>query len=124
MHVKLSKLNTCSTAAKGFSVPLLEEHSRVGVQEVGEPSNSVSRTVATMVVVPARHLALILIATHVWGDADDGLVDITVTETAVAITGAVLYLVVGLQFEAFITECWLTGCWSFVWVVEGDVVFI
>ena len=96
MHVKLSKLNTCSTAAKGFSVPLLEEHSRVGVQEVGEPSNSVSRTVAAMVVVPARHLALILVATHVQGDADHGLVNVAVTKTAVPITGAVPNLVVGL----------------------------
>jgi len=32
--------------------------------------------------------------------------------------------VVRLEFEAFITECWLVGCGSSVRVVEGDIVFV
>src|SRR5712672_1937195 len=78
----LSKLNACGTAAKGVSVPMFKERSKVGVQEAGEPPNSICGTISTMVVVPAGHLALILIATHVRGDADHGLVDVTVTKTA------------------------------------------
>jgi len=75
---------------------MLEERSGVGVQEASKPPNSICRTVGAMMMVPARHLALILIATHVWGDADHGLVSVAVTKTAVPITGAVLNLVVGL----------------------------
>ena len=49
-----------------------------------------------MVVMSAGYLALILVATHVWGGADHRLVDIAVTKTASTILGAVLDLMVGL----------------------------
>ena len=49
-----------------------------------------------MVVVPAGHLALVFRATHVRGDAEDGLVDVAVAETTVPIVRAVLDLVVRL----------------------------
>src|SRR5712672_1157858 len=79
---ELSKLNACSMAAKGVSVPMLEERSRVGVQEAGEPPNSICGTVGAVMVVPAGHLALVLVAMHVRGDADHGLVNVAVTKTA------------------------------------------
>jgi len=92
----LSKLDACGAAAKGVSVPMLKKCCRVGVQEAGKPSNSICRTIGAVMVVPAGHLALVLIATHVRGDADHGLMDVTVTKAAASITGAVLNLVVGL----------------------------
>jgi len=61
----LSKLNACGMAAKGISVPMLKERSRVGVQEVGKPPNCICGAVSPVIVVPARHLALVLVATHV-----------------------------------------------------------
>jgi len=123
---ELSKLGTCTcgTAAKGIGVPMLEERSGVGVHEVCKPPKGVSGTVRPMVVVPARHLALILHAAHVWGDAEDGLMGVAVTEATAPIVQAVLDLVVRLQFEAFVTECWLSRRGPLVRVVEGDVVFI
>jgi len=63
---------------------------------VSEPSDGVCGTVRAVVVVPARYLALILVATHVWGGADHRLVDVAVTKTASTILGAVLDLMVGL----------------------------
>src|SRR5712675_2675468 len=93
---ELSKLKACGTATKGVSVPMLEERSWVGVQEACKPPNGICGTIGAMVVVPARHLALVLVATHVQGDADHGLVDVAVTKTAAPITRAVLNLVVGL----------------------------
>src|SRR5712675_1242892 len=30
----------------------------------------------------------------------------------------------GLQFEAFVTECWVSDGGLFVWVVERDIVFV
>jgi len=65
-------------------------------QEVGKPPNGICGTVGAVVVVPAGHLALILVAAHVWSDADHGLVNVAVTKTATPITGAVPNLVVGL----------------------------
>jgi len=50
--------------------------------------------------------------------------DVTVTEATLSITGAVLDLVVGLQFEAFIAECWVADRGLFVWVMEGDIVLV
>ena len=93
---ELSKLDTCGAATKGVSVPMLEERSGVGVHEACKPPNGICGTVGAVMVVPTRHLALVLIATHVRGDADHGLVDVAVTETAAPITRAVLNLVVGL----------------------------
>ena len=75
-------------------------------------------------VVPTGHLALVLVATHVRGGADDGLMDIAVAEAAAPIRGAIPDLVPGLQLEAFITECWVSDGRLLVWVMEGDVVFI
>ena len=49
-----------------------------------------------MMVVPAGHLALVLRATHVRGDAEGGLVDVAVTEATAPIVRAVLDLVVRL----------------------------
>jgi len=83
-------------AAKGVGVPMLEECAGVGVQEMGKPPNGVCGAVRAVMMVPTRHLALVLVATHVWGDAKYGLMDIAVTKAAVSITGAVLDLVVGL----------------------------
>ena len=77
---ELSKLDACGTAAKGFSVPLFEERSGVGVQEVCQPPNGICGTVGAVIVVPARHLALILRAAHVRGDAEYGLVDVAIAE--------------------------------------------
>ena len=92
---ELSKL-TCSAAAKGVSVPMFEECSGVGVHEACKPPNCICRAVAAVMMVPARHSALILIATHVRGDAKDGLVDIAVAEATVPIARAVPDLVVRL----------------------------
>jgi len=47
-----------------------------------------------------------------------------VAETTLPIARAVANLVVRLEFEALVAECWLAGGWSFVQVVEGDVVFV
>jgi len=93
---ELSKLNTCGTAAKGIGIPMFKECAGVGVQEAGKPPNSVCRAVHTVVIVPTRHLALVLVATHVRGDAEYRLVDVAVTKATSSITGAVLDLVVGL----------------------------
>ena len=93
---ELSKLDTCGMAAKGVGIPMFEECSGVGVQEAGKPPNGICGTVSAVMVVPARHLALILVATCVRGNADHGLVDVAVTKTASSVTGAVPYLVVGL----------------------------
>jgi len=103
---------------------LFEERCGVGIEEAGEPSQGVGGAVGAMVVVPARHFALVLVATHVRGDAYDGLMDVAVAETATSVTRAVLDGVVGSQFEAFVTECWLTDRGRFIRVVEGDPIFV
>ena len=59
---------------------MFEERMGVRVQEACESPNGVGRTICTVVVMPAGHLALVFIATHVWGDAEDGFVDIAVAE--------------------------------------------
>ena len=81
---------TRGTAAKGFGVPKFEECAGVGIHEACKPPKGVSGTVRPMVVVPARHLALVLRATHVRGDAEDGLVDVAVAEATAPIVWAVL----------------------------------
>jgi len=93
---ELSKLDTCGAATKGVSVPMLEERSGVGVHEACKPPNGICGTVAAVMVVPAGHLALVFSATHVWGDAQDGLVDVAVAEATVPIARAVPDLVVRL----------------------------
>jgi len=87
---------TCGVAAKGIGVPMFEERSRVGVHEACKPPKGVSGTIRAMVVVPARHLALVLRATHVRGDAEYGLVDVAIAEATSPIVRAVLDLVVRL----------------------------
>src|SRR5712672_353697 len=97
---ELSKFDRCAcargTATKGVGVPMFEEHAGVGIHEACKPPNGVSGTVHPVMVVPARHLALILRATHVRGDAEDGLVDVAVAEATAPIVRAVLGLVVQL----------------------------
>jgi len=92
----LSKLDACGMAAKGVGIPMFEERPGVGVHEACKPPNGICGTIAAVIMVPARHLALVLVATHVQGDAKHGLVNIAVTKTATPITRAVLDLVVGL----------------------------
>src|SRR5712672_484973 len=87
---------TCGAAAKGIGVPMFEERSGVGIHEACKPPKGIGGTVRPVVVVPARHLALVLCATHVRGDAKDGLVDVAVAETAAPNARAVLGLVVRL----------------------------
>ena len=67
-------------ATKGVGVPVFEEHAGVRVHEVCESPDGVGGTVCTMVVMPTGHLALVFIATHVRGDAEDGFVDVAVAE--------------------------------------------
>ena len=111
-------------AAKRVGVPVFEEHLGVGVHEAGEPPNGVGGAICAMVVVPARHFTLILIATHMRGDANDRFVDIAVAEATSPVRGAVLDLVSRLQFKAFVTECWMPDGGLFVRVVERDVVLV
>ena len=59
---------------------MFEEPLGVGVHEACKPPNGICGTVAAMMVVPARHYALVLVATHVRGDADHGLVDVAVAK--------------------------------------------
>ena len=87
---------TRGTAAKGVGVPVFEELAGVGVHEACKPPKGVGGTVRPVVVVPARHLALVLRAAHVRGDAENGLVDVAVAEATAPIVRAVLDLVVRL----------------------------
>src|SRR5882672_625155 len=89
-----SRLNACGLTAKGLGIPMLEKRARVGVHEAGEPPKSVCGTIAAVVVVPARHFALVLRATHVRGDVEYGLVDVAVAEATAPIAWAVPDLVV------------------------------
>ena len=75
---------------------MFEERAGVGIHEACKPPKGVSGTVRAMVVVPTRHLALVLRAAHVRGDAEDGLVDVAVAEATAPIAWAVLDLVVRL----------------------------
>src|SRR5712675_708024 len=119
-----SVFGACGAAAKGVSVPMLEERLGVSVHKASEPPNSVSGTIRAVVVVPAGYLALVFVAARVRGNAEDGFVGGAVTETALAIRGAVLDLMPGLQFEAFVTECWVSNGRLFIRVVEGDIIFV
>ena len=75
---------------------MFEERSGGGIHEACKPPKGVGGTVHAVVVVPARHLALVLCATHVQGDAEDGLVDVAVAEATAPIAWAVPDLVVRL----------------------------
>src|SRR5712671_48957 len=94
-----SRFVACGAAAKGVGVPMFEEHPGVGVHEACEPPNSISGAIRAVVVMPAGYLALVLVAMHVRGDADDGLVGVAVAEAASSIRGAILDLVPGLQLK-------------------------
>jgi len=50
--------------------------------------------------------------------------DVAIAEAAASIARAVLDLMVRLQLEAFIAECWLARRGPLVRVVERDVVFV
>src|SRR5712671_2722555 len=84
----LSRENTPSLLGGGDTsvdvvrVPLFEERCGVGIEEASEPSQGVGGAVGAMVVVPARHFALVLVAAHVRGDANNGFVDVAVAKTA------------------------------------------
>ena|SRR5712671_2789551 len=80
-----SRFVTCGTAAKGIGIPMLEECLGVGFHEACKPPNGVSRAVRAVVVVPTGYLALVFVAAHVRGDADDGLVGVAVAEAATSI---------------------------------------
>jgi len=66
-----SRFGTCGAAAKGVSIPMLEEHLGVGIHEASEPPNGVGGTVRAVVIMPTGHLALVLVASHMWGNAND-----------------------------------------------------
>src|SRR5712671_2422070 len=119
-----SSLGACGATTKGVGVPMFEEHLGVGVHKASEPSDGVSGTVCAVVVVPAGHFALVFVAARMRGGAEDGFMGGAATEAALAIRGAVLDLMPGLQFEAFVTECWVPDGRLFVRMVEGDVVFV
>ena len=87
---------TCGVAAKGVGVPVFEERAGVGIHEACKPPKGVSRAVRPVMVVPTRHLALVLRATHVRGDAEYRLVDVAVAEATLPIIRAVPDLVVWL----------------------------
>src|SRR5712671_3127320 len=103
---------------------MFEEHPRIGVHKASEPSHGVGGTIRAVVVVPAGYLALVFVAARMRGDAEDGLVGSAATEATQAIRGAVLDLMSWLQLEAFVTECWMSNGCLFIWVVEGDIVFV
>jgi len=71
-----SRFVACGAAAKSVGIPMFEEHLGVGIHEACEPPNGVSRAIRAVVVVPAGYLAFVLVATHVRGDANDGLMGI------------------------------------------------
>src|SRR5712671_258403 len=119
-----SSFGFCGAATKRVGVPVFEEPLGVGVHEASEPPDGVRGTVCPVVVVPARYLALVFVAAHVRGDAEDGLMGGAATEAALAIRRAVLDLMSRLQLEAFVTECWVSNGCLFIRVVEGDVVFV
>src|SRR5712671_6390419 len=119
-----SSFGVCGVATKCVGVPMFEEPLRVGVHEASEPPDGVRGTICAVVVVPARYLALVFVAAHVRGDAEDGLMGGAATEAALAIRGAVFDLMPRLQLEAFVAECWVSNGCLFVRVVEGDIVFV
>src|SRR5712671_5001449 len=102
-----SSFGVCGVATKCVGVPMFEKPLGVGVHEASEPPDGVRGTVCAVVVVPTRYLALVFVAAHVRGDAEDGLMGGAATETALAIQETVLDLVSWLQLEAFVAECWV-----------------
>ena len=80
-----SRFVACGAATKGVSIPMFEERLGVGVHEACEPPNCVGGAVCAMVVVPTGYPALVLIATRVWGDAEDGFVGGAVAKATLAI---------------------------------------
>src|SRR5712671_4402378 len=119
-----SSFGFCGTATKRVGIPMFEEPLGVGVHEASEPPDSVCGTIRAVMMVPTRYLTLVFVATHVRGDAEDGLMGGAATEAAFAIRRAVFDLVSWLQLEAFVAECWVSNGCLFIWVVEGDVVFV
>src|SRR5712671_2290590 len=119
-----SSFGVRGATAKRVGVPMFEEPLGVGIHEASEPPDGVGGTICTVVVVPAGYLTFVFVAAHVRGGADDGLVGGGTAEAALAIRGAILDLMSRLQFEAFVTECWVSNGCLFVRVMEGDVVFV
>src|SRR5712671_3237807 len=119
-----SGFGVCGAATKRVGVPVFEEPLGIGVHEASEPPDGVGGTVRAVVVVPARHLAFVLVAAHVRVGANDGFVGGSAAEAASTIRGAVLDLVPGLQLETFVTECGVSNGRLFIRVMEGDVVFV
>src|SRR5712672_720907 len=119
-----SSFGFCGATTKRVGVPVFEEPLGIGVHKASEPSDGVGGTIRAVVVVPARYLAFVLVTAHVRGGADDRLVSGSAAEAASAIRGAILGLMSGLQFEAFVAECWVSNGCFFVRVMEGDVVFV
>src|SRR5712672_3481740 len=119
-----SSFGFCGATTERVGVPVFEEPLGVGIHEASEPPDGVGGTVRAVMVVPTRYLALVLVTAHVRGGAKDGLVSGGATEAALTVRRAVLGLVPRLQLEAFVTECWLSNGRLFIWVMEGNVVFV
>src|SRR5712671_5754060 len=119
-----SSFGFCGATAKRVGVPMFKEPLWVGVHEASEPPDGVGGTVRAVMVVPARYLALVLVAAHVRGGANDGFMGGGATEATSAARGTVLGLVPRLQLEAFVTECRLSDGCLFIRVMEGGVVFV
>jgi hypothetical protein len=81
---------------KGFGGP--EAH------EAEDVSSGFGRTDRPVVVVPARHDALKLLATEVWGDACEGLMLIAGAEKTMPVVWAVTGTMVGGRLKALVTE--------------------
>ena len=63
---------------------MFEECPRVGVQESGKSPDGFGGTICAVMMVPARYLALVLVATRVRDGAEDGLVTSAVAEATFA----------------------------------------
>src|SRR5712671_47670 len=119
-----SSFGFCGATTERVGVPVFEEPLGVGIHEASEPPDGVGGAVRAVVVVPTRYLALVLVTAYMRGGAKDRFVSGGTTEAALTVRGAVLSLVPRLQLEAFVTECWLSNGRLFIWVMEGDVVFV
>jgi len=111
-------------AAERVGIPMLEEHLGVGVHEVSEPPNSVGRAIRAVIVVPARHLALVLVANAYVGRCRRWTCGRRCRRSNIVVQRTVLDLVPRLQLKAFVTECWVPDGGFFIRVVERDVVLI
>src|SRR5882672_10585767 len=92
-----SSFGFCGATPKRVGVPVFKEPLGVGIHEASEPSDGVGGTVRAVMVVPARYLAFVLVAAHVWVGANDGFVSGSAAKAASAIRGAVLDLMPRLQ---------------------------